>query len=114
MRIIDPGHKYEVNYLDGNDNIDTITFVKRGHPGKNHPGTTNQELLRVLIDRIKFLNTEIPWRGNEEILFYLRKALILHECRALERKIEKRQLFPEMIITDREDGHISLTFKIDT
>jgi hypothetical protein len=106
MECIKPGHTYFVKLLDSeseyNDQI--IQFVDRGH-GTDKPGTTCQELLRVLIDRVQFLEKELHWDRNNEIIFHLRKALLLFEIRALERKFEKGELQPEDIIVDDKDGH---------
>lgn len=106
MKVINPGHSYEVAHLDSNGKT-TITFVNRGH-GCDSEGTTCQELLRVLIDRVKFLDNELPWDGNEGILQHLRMALILFECRALLRKVEKHKILPEFLTVNNEDLHIKL------
>jgi hypothetical protein len=108
MKILDLGHSYALGSLDG-DACVVLTFVKRFREDANHAGTTNQEILRVLIDRVLFLDAEKPWRGNEEILAHLRAALVLHECRALERKVEKGELLPETVIIDKTDGHFHLS-----
>lgn len=106
MKVLKQGHVYEVDHLDG-DNKSNIRFVDRGH-GKDTEGTTCQELLRVLIDRVQFLNREVHWEGNAEIIQHLRLALILFEMRALYRKVEKRKLIPEMLDVDESDLHIRL------
>lgn len=102
MKILEPGHIYELEHLDGSD-VECLTFVNRGH-GKDHEGTNNQEVLRVLIDRVKFLNNELNWQGNEQILFHLRMALVLHETRHLERLLERGKLNPEEVSVGK-DGH---------
>lgn len=108
MKIIDPGHEYELASIDG-ECVQKIRFVKRFRGVENHAGTTNQELLRVLIDRVTRLNDERPWPGNQEIIVHLRMALILHESRALYRKVEKGLLKPEHVVTAIRDGHFKLT-----
>lgn len=71
MKVLDPGHKYELSSLDG-DAPQTLTFVKRegeGYPGNvgHYPGTTSQEVLRCLIDRAFYVNNQIScwqtWLG---------------------------------------------------
>lgn len=104
MRIVDPGHIYALDSLDG-DFQQVVRFVKRFRGDLNHSGTVNQELLRVLIDRIQFLDTEKPWPLNGEILYHLRMALVLHEARTLIRKVEKGQVLPESLPASRVDGH---------
>ena len=102
MKAIIPGHLYELDHLDG-DRKQQLRFVDRGH-GTNYQGTYNQEVLRVLIDRVQFLHAEQPWILNEQIIYHLRMALVLHEARALGRKVEKGQLLPEQLPVGR-DGH---------
>ncbi len=90
MNIIKAGHVYELEHLDGNQK-QTLSFVNRNN-GCDKEGTYNQEVLRVLIDRVIFLDKQVPWSGNIEILQHLRMALALHEARAFLRKVEKKQI----------------------
>lgn len=103
MEVIIPGHKYLLAHLDG-DGTQELSFVNRGH-NCDEEGTTNQEVLRALIDRIKFLDNECPWEGNKNIIYHLRMGLLLHETRALERKVEKGQISPEFIPVNKDDLH---------
>lgn len=107
MKIVRAGHEYLLNRLDG-ENHELLNFVNRDH-GCDKTGTTNQEVLRVLIDRVKFLDSEVPWVGNATILQHLRMALVLHESRHLERAAEKGKILPEEIVTSIDDGHFKLT-----
>jgi len=110
MIVLDWGHHYEIEQLDNPDESkQKIVFVKRYCGFDNHPGTTNQELLRVLISRVQFLENQLSWIGNEQIIHHLRMALVLHEARALIRKVEKHQLNPENIAINKKDGHFILT-----
>jgi len=91
MKVIDPGHVYEVDVYDG-DNTETqrITFMKRegkGFPGNvgHHPGTNCQEILRVLINRILYLNNQIPCDDNKRLIYNLRYCLLEFERRAIIR-----------------------------
>jgi hypothetical protein len=92
MKILDPGHWYEVDVYDsgGFDPAQIVTFMKRagdGYPGNvgHYPGTNCQELIRVLIDRIKYLDNQIPCQHNKCVLIYLRASLVEFEIRAAER-----------------------------
>lgn len=102
MNCYKPGHKYTLKQLDGNS-YEHLNFVNRGH-GCDEAGTNNQEVLRVLIDRVKFLNEEVQWEGNEQIIHHLRMALVLHEARHLERLTERGKINPEELPVG-EDGH---------
>ena len=102
MKVIDPGHVYDLDWLDGRAPIwmdihrDTghpmnrLIFVKRegeGYPGNvgHHPGTTMQEVLRAMIDRVKYLDNQIPDFRNQMVLASLRQAIRSLEWRAAER-----------------------------
>lgn len=106
MIVINAGHLYKLKHLEGNG-FQVLQFVDRGH-GRDCQGTTNQEVLRVLIDRAKFLHEEKPHKVNEEILQHLRMALVLHESRALERKVEKGKLLPENVLLNENDLHFKI------
>ena len=89
MRIVDPGHQYALDHLDGSME-ELLTFVKRegeGYPGNegSHPGTNLQEVIRVLIDRVKYLHSQIAHDCNLEIIDNLRECIRLLEQRAAER-----------------------------
>jgi hypothetical protein len=105
MKVIEPGHRYEVHNVDG-DGMQRIEFVRRrGDDGRliladapigltelpfqECEGILGQELLRVLIDRTLYLNAEVPCAENVAILDHLRGALRLYEARAARRTIEK-------------------------
>lgn len=100
------GHRYLMAQLDSDDE-QAIQFVQREPLHSPLAGVQNQEVLRVLIDRVKVLHAEKPWTGNERILFHLRMALTLHELRALEYKVSKGKLEPELVAVDA-DGHFML------
>jgi len=114
MKIIEPGHIYELAYIDdtGTEPVSEkerwIVFVNR--EDTPHSGTQTQEVLRALIDRTKHCHSCLHWEKNVDILQHLRMALALHESRALERKAEKGIYCPELINTG-EDGHFKLTHK---
>lgn len=109
MEVLKPGHCYLLDHLDGN-NKTLLQFVQRKPLHEPVEGVTNQEVLRAVIDRVKFLDKEVPWHGNADILYHLRAAIGLHEARAIERHIEKRQLAVENVELD-SDGHFKLYYK---
>lgn len=93
MRVIDPGHVYELAYLDTNPENPAsgqLSFVKREGPGYSgnrghHAGTNLQEVLRAMIERVKYLDRQVPHVNNIGILVNLRHSLWLLELRAAER-----------------------------
>lgn len=102
MKEIDPGHVYELAHLDG-DGFQRLDFVNR-NPGCEKEGTTSQEVLRILISRTKFLDSQIRWELNDQIIYHYRMAIALHEARVIIRKTEKGQMMPEQLPVDY-DGH---------
>lgn len=107
MKVIEPGHIYDLHSLDGDGKPVRLTFVNR-EPGTEHPGTQTQECLRALIDRTIHCDNCLRWPGNDLIVYHLRAALALHEARAIERKVEKGELKPEKIAISQDDGHFYL------
>lgn len=93
MRVLDKGHDYELGALDG-DHAQNLRFVKRcdmtdpsKYPGnKNaYPGTTLQIVLRVLINRVQYLQNQKWCVENVLIRFCLMTAIWLLEFRAARR-----------------------------
>jgi hypothetical protein len=116
MRVIEAGHVYDLNWLDGDPPVlktsthpefpqNRLVFVNREvHP---HPGTQTQEVIRALIDRTKHCDSCLRWEGNDLIVQHLRMALALHEARAILRKTEKGYIKPEELRIG-PDGHFVL------
>lgn len=113
MQVLEKGHIYDLAMRshDGkrsarHNKEQLLTFVNK-QPGQEHDGVTTQEVLRALIDRGRHCANCMPHRNNEQIIYHLRMALVLHEARALERKLEKGDLAPEYVSTG-PDGHYGL------
>ncbi len=94
MRTLDPGHIFALDMLDiqadERQSTEMLVFVKREgprYPGNvsHFPGTNCQEVIRALIDRVKYLDSQNPDDRNPAILQRLREALWLFEARAAER-----------------------------
>jgi hypothetical protein len=93
MKIIDPGHFYFLKVLDkvpGDPDCEPLIFVKRfgpKFPGNTcgYRGTTMQNVLRALCDRIRYLQNQVWAPENVVILFAFRLALWLLEFRAARR-----------------------------
>lgn len=95
MKVIEPGHIYEVENVDG-DETQRVEFVRRRDAdGELLPenfrreGILCQDLIRVLIDRTLYLYAEAPCEEDTEIIESLRHALARFETRASRRSIEK-------------------------
>lgn len=111
MKIIEQGHIYELeqfdeNKLDQSSRLIVLKFVNR-EKGTEHSGTQTQEVIRALIDRTQYCDRCLRWEGNDQIIYHLRMALVLHEARALLRKTEKGIIQPEHIKISN-DGHFQI------
>jgi len=99
MKVIDPGHEYALDYLDARiPTAGCLRFVKRvgeGYPGNEGPayaGTNMQEVLRALIDRLKYVREQALQMNDESsaitdmrCIWKLRDALYCLEARAARR-----------------------------
>jgi hypothetical protein len=94
VKVIDPGHEYLLDALDG-EQANRLVFVKREgpkYPGNvgSHPGTTTQEVLRALIERTHYVNGQAYAEETERVEMLLRECVVLLEKRAA--RLHGRQL----------------------
>jgi len=94
MRVLDPGHRYLLDTLDAFDGPEynapvDLTFVKRDYPPDKYPGNEGhypgvimQEVIRALIDRLEYVNNQIPCAETEAVLALMQTSLLLLEQRA--------------------------------
>lgn len=122
MKTMDPGHYYFLNEYSGDDPDETVDteqplrFMHRigdGYPGNQgspYDGTNCQEVLRAVLDRVKYLNSQEECDENYAILDSLRDALWQFECRAAKRHNVKLDIPAgtpiEEIPTCRTCGHL--------
>lgn len=86
MLILDPGHEYILEGV-GEALPQRVIFVKNEgskYPGNTgfHGGIITQELLRVCIDRTKYLNNQGSCMETELALSAMQQALAWYEVRA--------------------------------
>lgn len=89
MKVLDPGHYYLLDSLDGGSPV-ALYFVKRqgpGYPGNvgTEPGTNMQEVFRALIHRSLYLNYQERCAETEAVIDHLRSCILLLEHRAARR-----------------------------
>ncbi|MEK7460280.1 MAG: hypothetical protein AAB628_01880 [Patescibacteria group bacterium] len=93
MKVIDPGHLYELKEIGKNPCIQHLLFIKRSGGAIKYneewPGLQTQEVLRVLIDRTIYLNDITPCFETMDAVQHLRMALFMYEVRAYRRKKEE-------------------------
>ena len=123
MKVIEPGHIYELNTLDGDGSPLRLVFVNR-EEGTEHSGTQTQEVLRTIIDLLSCLMDRtnhcdgcLRWDGNDKIVKAMSEsqrqanlAILCHEQRVLERKMQKGEFDPATYPTS-DDGHFSIERK---
>lgn len=92
MNIITPGHKYELeNFENKSVGGQTIQFIQKEPKGVDdglitiHDGTTNEELLAMLIDRMSYLQNKFPCRENAIVITKLEESLMWLNKRTQDR-----------------------------
>ena len=116
MKVLDPGHDYLLDVVDGDEPI-RLTFVKRDNPPERYPGneghyagTQFQEVLRALIDRGVYVNAQSRCPETTAAIDHFRHALYLFEARVRRVRgqpgleVELNQV--ENYIPCKECGHI--------
>lgn len=92
-KVLIPNHKYQLaNFEDGGDE-QTLTFIRKelvegaGSELKTvENGTTNEEVLSVLIDRLQGLDEKFPDPDNKDAINHLRLALGSLNSRTAKRR----------------------------
>jgi hypothetical protein len=89
MKVITPGHAYELALFEDPEKNLFIQFIqKEGKLLKTVvDGTTNEEVLAMMIDRLRFLNEKIlSSRENSIAITKLEEALMWLNKRTADRK----------------------------
>lgn len=93
MKIIRLCHRYELeNFEDQREPGQVIQFIeKEPIEGTDklrtlYDGTTNEEVLKVLIDRLRGLEQKLPCRENSIAITKCEEALMWLEKRTAERR----------------------------
>ena len=92
MHIITTGHKYELASFEGGpaQSLQFIEKVPTSEGSKElrtvNDGTTNEEVLRVLIDRLNCLQGKFPCRENAIVITKLEEALLWLNHRTAQRQ----------------------------
>lgn len=105
MKILTPGHRYELDNFEQNlpELNQHLQFIEKqpkpdGAPGELvtvNDGTTNEDVIRVLVDRMNFLQAKFPCRENAIATTHLETDLLWLEKRTSDRKargVEGKQL----------------------
>jgi|ERR1700690_1618439 hypothetical protein len=101
MNILTEGHLYTLAPFEPGEH-QQLQFIHKvpTHPGSTEletkaNGTTNEEVLEVLIDRMKYLQAKFPCKENACCITHLEEALMWLEKRTrdrVKRNVEGKQL----------------------
>ncbi len=103
MKVIIEGHRYELANFENKTQVgQTIQFIQKVpvHPNALEletvsDGTTNEETLEMLIDRMKYLQAKFPCKENAYCITHLEEALMWLEKRTrdrIKRNVEGKQI----------------------
>ena len=96
MKVLTEGHKYELDMFEDTPNDlgnQTIQFIEKITKGEGqvqelvtiNNGTTNEEVLSMLIDRMYYLQNKFPCRENAIVITKLEESLMWLEQRTKKR-----------------------------
>jgi len=96
MKVITEGHKYELDHFENYGlpglPVQTLQFIEKVSMSEDptelktiNDGTTNEEVLKVLINRIQYLNAKFPCRENFIVITKLEESLMWLEKRTADR-----------------------------
>lgn len=90
MRVIDEGHTYALDKKEDPTRGIAIRFIKKeeqdGEFVTIQDGTTNEEVLQMMLHRLEYLQDKLPCQENELAITGIRHALS-----ALKLRQKKRQ-----------------------
>lgn len=92
MKVVVEGHRYEVSNFENKESVQTIQFIHKEKKSEDSDvlntisdGTTNEEVLAMMIDRMKFLNAKVPSRESSIAITKLEEALMWLNKRTQDR-----------------------------
>ncbi|HEU0061375.1 MAG TPA: hypothetical protein VFR19_15960 [Hyphomicrobiaceae bacterium] len=92
MKTVVPGYVYELASHKANGGAQILEFVHKAPQAAGDEtlvevddGTTTEEVIMVLMDRLTFLNAKLPSAHNTRAIFNLRRALDELHARTADR-----------------------------
>jgi len=102
MNVLTPGHKYGLANFEDPNTTQEIQFIEKVPESEGsttlrtvNDGTTNEEVLVVLIDRLNSLQAKFPCRENAIVITKLEECAMWLEKRTKDRKsrgVEGKQI----------------------
>lgn len=94
MKVLSEGHLYLLEPFEGGSSQEVQFIEKVKDPSKSdgsmitiNDGTTNEEVLRMLINRMKYLQAKFPCRENAIVITKLEESLMWLDHRTAGRQI---------------------------
>lgn len=102
MQVLTEGHSYALQNFESENTSQGLNFIHK-KPAEDgtanlitvQDGTTNEEVLKVLINRMEYLQAKFPCVENEIAINNLKSALAVLELRTasrVARGVEGKQL----------------------
>lgn len=94
MKCLDDCHNYQLKNMMVSKASPTLSFYEMREDGTRINGTTNEDIIKVLIHRLKYLNEKwqngkFKCKENSIAIAKLREALMWLEKRTEDRKSRK-------------------------
>lgn len=91
VRVIDPGHVYELDNLPAEHNSAArLVFLNKkevdGELKLVHEGVTTEGVLNVVLDRLDYLENRLPSEFNRAAIAHVEQALKCLEARTADRQ----------------------------
>lgn len=89
MKVLTVGHKYVAQNFEDKEGGQTIQFIEKEKQGDSfvtvNDGTTNEELIEILIDRLQVMASKFPSRETSIAITKLDEALLWLNKRTSDR-----------------------------
>ncbi len=91
MKVLTKGHKYELSNFESKEKSQVIQFIEKAKDVEVdelltiNDGTTNEEVLEMLIDRMKYLFDKFPSKETACAITKCEEALMWLEKRTQDR-----------------------------
>lgn len=104
MKVLTEGHKYSLQNFESKKEVQTIQFIEKvpdteailkGTLITINDGTTNEEVIEMLIDRLTYLQGKFPCKENACAITHLQEAnMWLYERtrKRIAQNVEGKQL----------------------
>lgn len=92
MEVKVAGHTYELSNFENKETSQTLQFIHKEPKEEGSSelvtiadGTTNEEIMAMLIDRMEFLQSKFPCKENACCITHLQEGLMWLEKRTSDR-----------------------------